>query len=233
MSETAAALRLRGSRCFAPSTLLISASCPAGQFLGRGSGLKLDGQRGGVHVVAASRHAKQHGLQPHRSLRRCAVDGPRGTAHPPRPPNNLPGWISTLWRQSWIFFFFFNIYLFLFLFVFDDIWPLTRSTVDSDEEETLFRLWLCELSPAHRRQMKSPSPPLEPKRGESQTVRLATFNRKLSILDLIDSSNIMGRRGTALIFMYGNDFLYDARFETFATRYTSILPQASWDNCVS
>lgn len=80
--------------------------------------------------------------------------------------------------------------------------------------------------------MKSPSPPLEPKRGESQTVRLATFNRKLSILDLIDTSNIIGRRGTALIFIYGNDFLYDASFETFATRYTSILPQASWDNCV-
>lgn len=88
------------------------------------------------------------------------------------------------------------------------------------------------MSTLHRCQMKSPSPPLEPKRGGSQTVRLATFNRKLSILDLIDASNIIGRRGTALIFIYGNDFLYDASFETFATRYTSILPQASWDNCV-
>lgn len=119
-SEAAAALSRRGS----PAALLRPRfwsllHVPAGQFFGGGSGLQLDGQRGGVHVVAASRHAKQHGLQPHRSLRRCAVDGPTWAPHPPPPPNNPPGWISTLWRQSWIFFFFFfffNIYLFLFLF---------------------------------------------------------------------------------------------------------------------
>lgn len=34
-------------------------------------------------------------------------------------------------------------------------------------------------------------------------MRLATLNRKLSILDWIESSNIIGRRGTALIFIDG------------------------------
>lgn len=45
-------------------------------------------------------------------------------------------------------FFFFKlfIYFYFFLMTFDH----SRSTVDSDEEETLFGGWLCELSPAHR-----------------------------------------------------------------------------------
>lgn len=64
---------------------------PAGQFLGGRTGFELDGQRGSVHVVSASRHAEQHGVQPHRGLSgRCMwTDGwTELETHSPPPSNN-------------------------------------------------------------------------------------------------------------------------------------------------
>lgn len=98
--------------------------CPVGQFLGGRTGFELDGQRGSVHVVSASRHAEQHGIQPHRGLsgrrHRRRTNGLNWTHSSPSPvhpiparllpplphptaPNNPPGCILTLWRQSWDF----------------------------------------------------------------------------------------------------------------------------------
>lgn len=48
--------------------------CSAGEFLGGRTGFEFDGQRSSVYVVSASRYAEQHGLQPHRGLRRRCVD---------------------------------------------------------------------------------------------------------------------------------------------------------------
>lgn len=49
--------------------------CPAGQFLWRRTWFELDRKRSSVHVVSASRHPKQYGLQPHRSLNRHRAGG--------------------------------------------------------------------------------------------------------------------------------------------------------------
>lgn len=84
--------------------------CPAGQFLWRRTWFELDRKRSSVHVVSASRHPKQYGLQPHWSLNRHRVGG--WTEHaalftfsfPSNCTKQPPGRIFTLWRQSWDFY---------------------------------------------------------------------------------------------------------------------------------
>lgn len=65
---------------------------PTGQFFGGRTGFELDGQRGSVHVVSASRHAEQHGIQPHRGLRKTLhVDGRTELeTHTAPPPPKTP-----------------------------------------------------------------------------------------------------------------------------------------------
>uniref|UniRef100_A0AAQ4RMN6 LIM zinc-binding domain-containing protein n=1 Tax=Gasterosteus aculeatus aculeatus TaxID=481459 RepID=A0AAQ4RMN6_GASAC len=60
---------LEGAQRLRPAERHRPAGLPAtGQLLGRRTGFQLDGQRGRLHVVPASRHAEQHGVQPHRGL---------------------------------------------------------------------------------------------------------------------------------------------------------------------
>lgn len=77
---------------------LIALLCPTGQFLGGGTGLELNGQRSGVHVVPAPGHAEQHGVQPHRGLSRHRADGLSRTHRPahPSPPycTKQPPWLN-------------------------------------------------------------------------------------------------------------------------------------------
>lgn len=61
---------LEGSQRLRPAKRHRSAGLPTtGQLLGGRTRFKFDRQRGSIHVLPASRHAEQHGLQPHRGLR--------------------------------------------------------------------------------------------------------------------------------------------------------------------
>lgn len=68
--------------------------CPTGQFLRGRTGVKFHWQRGSIHVLSASRHTEQHGIQPHRGLSRPPHGWTEMSDHPiPSNSTKQPHWL--------------------------------------------------------------------------------------------------------------------------------------------